>query len=562
MAEVPQNADRHRHRHRYREISRVLARHGLGYLVGLAGWDALIPFHRGLLGHPRRDLPYTPPEHVRMALEELGAVAIKLGQMLSTRPDVLPPAYQKELARLQDAVPPVPGQTMRATLATALGQPVEALFASFAETSLAAASIGQVHAATLCDGMEVVVKLRRPGVVAQVEADLTILEHLARRASQRLEVAARYDVEGLVAEFARTTRAELDYRHEGQNADRFAHNFADDAQVTIPHVYWAATTADVLTLSRLRGLKISDTAALTAAGHDRAQLARRAAQIVLRMVFEHGFYHADPHPGNFVITPDGTIGLMDFGMVGTVSPRLRRQLAAAMIAIALRDTDRLVDTLLDLGFAAGPIDRARFGTDLERLLARTYELPLGEIALTPLLHDLLAMLRQYQLRLPPDLSLLLKTMLMNESLGTLLDPTFQATAVLVPYARQLIWRQYAPAQVTHQLLSAGDDLLWLGTELPHQIRRLVGDLERGTLPFGPQLTAFRPLARQAERLVNRLVLGILAAAFLLGLAVLMAAYHPGQPGAAWLTAFFIIGVVVASLLVLLLAWTMLRSRRE
>lgn len=546
---------------RYREISRALTRHGLGYLVGLAGWDALIPFHRGLLGHPRRNIPFTPPEHVRMALEEMGAVAIKLGQMLSTRPDIIPPAYQKELARLQDAVPLSSGVNARETLAAALGQPVDTVFASIEETPLAAASIGQVYAATLRDGTEVVVKVQRPGVAAQVEADLTILEHLARQASAHLEIAANYDIEGLVAEFARTTRAELDYRREGQNAERFARNFANDPQVCIPRVYWEATTTSVLTLSRLHGIKISDTAALTAAGHNRPQIALRAAQIVLRMVYEHGFYHADPHPGNFVITTDGSIGLMDFGMIGTVSPRLRRRLAAAMIAVALRDTERLVDTFLDLGFAAGQLDRARFGAELERMLESRYDVPLGEIALTPLLHELLAMLRHYQLRLPPDLSLLLKTMLMNESLGTLLDPSFQLTTVLVPYAQKLIWRQYEPDQWVRQIGAAGDDLLWLGTEFPRQFRRLIGDVGRGALPVGLQQGVFEPLARHIERIANRLVVGMLAAAFITGLAILMAVYHPGNT-LVWVTAFFVVGLVMVGLLGLSLAWTMLRSRRD
>jgi len=546
---------------RYREISRVLARHGLGYLVGLAGWNALIPFHRGLLGHPRRDIPYTPPEHVRMALEELGAVAIKLGQMLSTRPDVIPPAYQKELARLQDSVPSAPGENVREILAAALGRPVEAIFASVEETPIAAASIGQVYAATLRDGTEVVVKLRRPGVVAQVEADLAILEHLAQQASAHMEVAARYDVEGLVAEFSRITRAELDYRQEGRNAERFARNFADDPNICIPRVYWEATTTSALTLSRLHGIKISDTEALTRAGHDRPQLARRAAQIVLRMIFEHGFYHADPHPGNFVVTADDNIGLMDFGMVGAVSPRLRRRLAAAMIAVASRDTNRLVDTLLDLGFAAGPINRVRFGADLERLLERTYDVPLGEIALTPLLHELLALLQQYQLRLPLDLSLLLKAMLMNESLGTLLDPTFQLTSVLVPYAQKLVMRQYAPEQWARQLGAAGDDFLWLGAEFPQQFRRLVSDMERGALQIGPQPDAFLPLMSYAERIANRLVVGMLAAAFVIGLAILMAVYHPGNT-LAWVTAFFVVGLAMVGALGLSLAWAMLRSRRR
>ena len=549
-------------RERTREISRILARHGLGYLVDLAGWDALIPFHRGLLGHPQRALPYTRPEHVRMAFEELGTVAIKLGQMLSTRPDLLPPAYQRELALLQDAVPPVSSPAIRQVVVAELGRPVEDVYASFEETPLASASIGQVHAATLLDGADVIIKVRRPGVVSRVEADLAILERLARQAANQLEVAAHYDVQGLVAEFAQTLRAELDYRREAQNAERFARNFADDALVTIPRVYRQATTAGVLTLSRLHGIKISDTTALDRSGHDREELAERAARIVLRMVFEHGFYHADPHPGNFVILPDGAIGLMDFGMVGTVSPRLRRQLASVMIAVALHDTEQLVDALLEMGFAAGPIDRGRFSAELERLLARTYDVPLGEIALTPLLQDLLALLQRYRVRLPPDLSLLFKTMLMNESVGTLLDPSFQSTSVLVPYARKLVRRQYAPEQVAREILSAGDDLLWLGTDLPRHVRRLTSDLERGSLSVGLQPAAFEPIVRHVEQIANRLTMGMLAAAFVVGLAVLMAVYHPGQPVMTWLTGFFFVGLVVTVLMLMALMWMMLRSRRD
>ena len=262
---------------RIREISFILARHGLGYLVDVAGWDTLIPFHRGFLGHPQRKLPYTPPEHVRMALEQMGTVAVKLGHMLSTRADLLPPAYQHELALLQDAVPPTPGASIRQVVTSELGRPVEMLFAAFEDTPLAAASIGQVHAATLVSGAEVVVKVRRPGVTAQVEADLAILAYPAKQAAQRLEIAARMDVEGLVAEFAHTLRAELDYRSEAQNAEHFARDFADDPLVTIPHVYQELTTVSVLTLARLRGVKISDTTALAVAGHDREELAQRVS---------------------------------------------------------------------------------------------------------------------------------------------------------------------------------------------------------------------------------------------------------------------------------------------
>ncbi|MEW6638548.1 MAG: AarF/UbiB family protein, partial [Actinomycetota bacterium] len=238
----------------------------MGYMVGVFGLERFVPFHRGILGHPRREEPYTRPEHLRMALEELGATFVKLGQILSTRPDLMPPDYQEELARLQDAAPPIPSEAVEEAVRAELGQPVEEAFATFEREPLAAASIGQAHAATLRDGTEVVVKVRRPGVVEQIEEDLRILQSLAVRASRRWEVAEQYDVVALAQEFAQTLRAELDYVREGRNAERFAENFADDPGVHVPKVFWETSTSRVLTLERLRGIKVNDVEALDAAG--------------------------------------------------------------------------------------------------------------------------------------------------------------------------------------------------------------------------------------------------------------------------------------------------------
>lgn len=304
------------HTERYRQIAGTLARHGLGYLVGVLGLERFVPFHRGLLKHPRRTLPYTQPEHVRMALEELGATFIKLGQILSTRTDLLPPAYQAEFAKLQDAAPTIPMEAVRATLLAELGKPVEAVFATFDPTPLAAASIGQAHAATLPDGTEVVVKVRRPGVVEQVEEDLEILQHLAATASRRFEPASQYDLVGLIQEFAETLRAELDYLREGHNAERFAANFAGDTTVHIPRIFCETSTSGVLTLERIRGIKINDLAALDKNNINRIEVAEHAARIILKMVFEDEFFHADPHPGNFFIEPGGRIGLIDLAWWG------------------------------------------------------------------------------------------------------------------------------------------------------------------------------------------------------------------------------------------------------
>lgn len=549
------------HTHRYREIAGVLARHGLGYLVGLSGHERHVPFQRGLLGHPRRSEPYTRPEHVRLAFEELGATFIKLGQILSTRSDLLPPAYLTELARLQDAVPPVPSDQIEVTLVAELGRPITEAFATFDPTPLAAASIGQVHRATLADGVEVVVKVRRPGVVEQIEGDLEILHNLAARASRHWEVADQYDVVGLVAEFSETLRTELDYLREGHSAERIAANFADDPTVHIPRVFWETTTARVLTLERVRGMKVTDLTALDASGIDRKALAARAANITLKMIFADGFFHADPHPGNFFIAPDGAIALIDFGMVGVVDERTRTQLVGILFAVTSQDADRLADVLIEIGVARGPVDRALLRQDLDHLLTHYYNQPLGDLAIGPLLNETFAIIRRHYLQLPTSLALLLKTFVMSEGVAAQLDPDFSLIGTLTPYARQMMVEENSPQRWARRIGKASLDAGDLAVALPHQVRRLLGELERGELVVGARPEGFAPVMRHVERLVNRIVLGLLASSFIIGLAVLMTVYHPaGNQG--WTGAFFAVGFVLAALLGLSLAWSILRSGRR
>lgn len=549
------------HTHRFRQIAEILARHGLGYLAGVLGLERFVPFHKGLLGHARRAAPYTRPEHLRLALEELGAAFIKLGQILSTRADLLPPEYQAELAKLQDAAPPVPADAIRDTLLAELGRPVEEVFATFDFQPLAAGSIGQAHAATLADGADVVVKVRRPGVVEQVEQDLDILQRLAATAARRWELADRYDVVGLAREFAETLRAELDYIGEGRNAERFAANFAGNPDIHIPRVFWEATTACVITLERIRGVKISDTAGLDAAGIDRPALARRAARAFLKMVFEDGFFHADPHPGNFFIEPDGRIGLIDFGMVGIVDERTRDQLATLLLAIAGEDADQMAEAMLELGAVRGRVDRELLGRDLAHLLSRYAGLPVGELAVGVIVGEALAVVRRHHLQLPPNLALLLKAVVMTEGLAAQLDPDFRLGAVLAPYAEQFVLRRYAPGRLARRLGRSGLDALRLGTELPGQVRRLLTDIERGALSVGMRPEGFEPLLDRAERLANRLALSILTAAFVIGLAMLMTVYHP--PGwRQWMGPMFALGFAIATVLGVYLVWSILRSRRR
>ncbi len=300
------------HFERYIDVAAILIRHGFGSVATALGLD------RAPAGTMQANYssPDTPERLVRV-LEELGPTFIKLGQLLSTRPDVLPPAYLTALSRLQDGAPPVPADQIHAILEQELGASTDVIFASFSDIPLASASIGQAHAATLLDGTNVVVKVRRPGVVEQIHTDLEILENLAHQASRTWPVLADYNVEAIASSFARTLRAELDYLQEGKNAEKFAENFRNEPGIHIPRIFWETTTTRVLTMERIYGSKVDDASTIARPLKDRDQLASLAAGAAAKMIFEDGFFHADPHPGNLFIESSARIGLIDFGMVGT-----------------------------------------------------------------------------------------------------------------------------------------------------------------------------------------------------------------------------------------------------
>lgn len=546
------------HLARSREIASVLIGHG---------WDCLLEnFERFRFGKSQNHVTrhresLTQPEHLRCALEELGTTFIKLGQILSTRADLLPPDYLTELTKLQDAAPSVPFDAVRDTLVAELGRPIENCFLHFDQEPLAAASIGQAHAATLPDGTEVVVKIRRPGVVEQVHEDLEILKELAAVASRHWEFADRYDLVGIVEEFSETLRAELDYVREGHNAERFAANFAGEAGIHIARVYWETTTSRVLTLERVRGTKINDLASLDKQGVDRPALASFASDVVMRMVCEHGFFHADPHPGNFFIEPAGNIGLIDFGMVGELDERTQESLADLLIYINNQDADRLVDVFLDLGVTKKRVDRDLLRRDILHLFSIYWGLPLIELRISAVLNDVFAVMRKHHLHLPSNLALLLKTVIMVEGLGVNLDPDFHLTSVLEPYADRLVMRKYSPIKLVRNLGRASLVFARLSVELPQQLRRIVSAAENGTLQIGMRPEGFEPVLNRIEKITNRIVLGLIAAAFINGLAVLASVYRPPRwENWAWLV--FAFGFLCALTLGGYLALSILRSRHR
>ena len=503
--------------HRQRQIAEVLAGYGLHSIANAVGLERLIARERALRGRKPRE-EHTPPEDLRLALEELGPTFIKLGQLLSTRADLLPPEYRTALAKLQDAAPAIPSDMVQQIIAAELQTSTSDAVASFHAEPLACASVGQAHLATLQDGTEVVVKVRRPNVVEVMDQDLEIIQNFAARASRRSKAAARYDLGGLADEFVQTLRAQLDYLQEARNAERFAANFAGDSSVQIPRVFWDLTTSRVITLERIRGMKVTDIGALDQAGLDRHDLAQRAAQIVAKMVFEDGFFHADPHPGNFFIEPDGRFGIVDFGMVGTLDDALREQLSRLLIGFVRQDPDRLADALLALGTSTEPVDRVRLREDLAALLARYFGRSIGEISLRTALGDVLVIVRRHGLRLPRDLALLLTVLLVAEGLVAALDPDFRFAEALAPYARRQLLAQVTPAAVRQRVEQFAADLAELTVDFPGRLDRLLKSVESSGLEVRLRADELDSLLTRAERLGNRIAVAVLAAATIDGLA--------------------------------------------
>ncbi|MEO3934004.1 AarF/ABC1/UbiB kinase family protein [Micrococcaceae bacterium Sec7.4] len=519
-------------RDRFRDIVETLTRHGLGFALAALGLDGLRPT-KGTPGPSRRPpRGVSLPVRVRLALEDLGAVYIKFGQIVSTRTDVLPPEYATELAKLQDASPPITAAEVRAVIAEELGAAAGRLLDSLDDIPLATGSIGQVHCgrialdaeaegsgasgATAGGGrlIDVVVKVRRPGVVAQINEDLEIMAELAKRAERASTRAAGLHLEALVDEFSQTLRAELDYLQEARNAEHFAANFAGDGRVHIPRVFWDTTTSRVLTLERIRGIKVNDAAALREAGIEAGELARQACSILLKMVFEDGFFHADPHPGNFFVEEDGRLGIIDFGMVGHISDATRDQLVRMLLAIVEQDAARLTTALVRMCGAQANGGFGGLQSDVGRLVDRYAGRPLAEIPIVAVLSELAALLRHYRLRLPRETALLLKMLVMADGLGKQLDPGFELTTQLGPFTQKIILGSLSPEALAERLKKLGREALRFGTDAPDILRRVVEVLERGGIDIHFRADELDRLMDKAEKTGNRIVAGLITAALI------------------------------------------------
>ncbi len=550
-----------RHLQRYRQIAQVFIHHGFGELVDTLELLPYLSLPRRLL---RRGRPTSPrlgvPQRLRLALETLGPTFIKLGQALSTRPDVLPPAFIAELSKLQDTVPPVPWSEIRPHIDAELGRPLEERFNDLAPVPIAAASLSQVHAATLFDGTEIVVKIQRPGIQAIIDTDLEILFDLARLLQERTPLGEFYELPEIAEEFSATLRAELDFYHEGRNADRFRANFATENYLHIPHVYWDHTTRRMLVMERITGIKIDDIEALDAAGYDRTRIAENAARMIVKEMLEDGFFHADPHPGNFVVMPGEVIGAMDFGMVGHLSRKAQNELTRLYVAAVQLDEESIVDQLIRMGVIGSTVDRAGLQRDVLRLLRKYHGLPLGAIRAHEVIEETMPIIFRHNLRLPSDMWLLSKTVAMMEGVGLKLVPDFDLLAVARPYARRFMWQMASPNAWAPSLVKGAGDWAELLGHIPRVGSQFLNRVERGEVELTVSHKELDQALVRLDRTANRLSLSMLLAALIVGLALLIPAFNlTEQVNLA--TILIIAGFLFVSLLGLWLVISIWRARK-
>ena len=548
---------------RLRHIAEILLRNGLGFLAEQLDLTRFLPpWKQRSIAAGDQVSKLSIPERVRHTMEELGPTYIKLGQILSTRPDLLPSEYIEELSKLLDAAPPVPSGEILAQLESELGTSAQDLFERFEMEPIAAASIGQAHRAVLKNGEAVVVKVRRPGIERMVEADLDLLMRQARFLEHRLALARDYQLAGLVDEFSRTLRDELDYTNEGRNTDRLRHNLQQDPRVIVPQVYWDLTTRRVITLQELQGPKLLDLELLKAEGYDLAAIAEVIVDLYLKQVFKDGFFHADPHPANILVCGE-QIGFIDFGMMGYLTPGTQDLLADLLVSLLSQDVDQVAQMVVRLKAVEQHPDLDGLRRDIQRLLMRYYGLPLEEVHLGEFLGDIMATAFHHRIHLPADLVMLARTVVVLEGVALTLDPSFVLVEKARPFMKQLASERLSLQRLGERTVRTLRDLDQLVQVLPQRLEALSSQLERGDMTLGIDLRRLQAVLAKLDKVTNRLSFSILVAALIVGSALIILG---GEAVSAWRVPVIGVALPIAQmsfiLAGLLAAWLLLSIMRS
>jgi ubiquinone biosynthesis protein len=545
---------------RLSEIAQVAVRHGFGYVFRRNRLGHLIPGRNG----DELDLEAPPSERgrrLREMLDELGPTFVKFGQLLSMRPDILPPDIIAELRSLQDDVRPFPFELARQSIEEQLGQPIERMFLEFEEVPMAAASIGQVHRAVLPNGHSVAVKVQRPGAPRQIEADLSLLYQAARLAKERVRALDFIDTHELVDEFARSIRQELDYRLEARNADTFRRNFAGHPHVKIPRVYWSYTRTRVLTLEYLEGTQVADADELDLTIDDRRRLAYLMTEAWMTMIFRHGFFHGDPHPANVLVLdrPD-RIGLVDFGLAGKLTDSDISKATRLFIDAANENVDVLPKRLADLGVRYPPELEEQFVAELRELFYRYYGARLSDIDPLQVIREGFALIYRVNLKLPTRFLLVDRAVATLGSVGIELYPEFNVFEVAKPYARSLMIRRFTPRRIAQSASREAVNLTQIARELPYQVHDTLEQFRDGQIEVGFVHKGLEEFMQKVDIVFNRLIVAMIVAGGLIGSA-LIGAFVTAGPELFGINFLAVIGFVLSGALGIWLFLGILRSGR-
>jgi len=546
---------------RLHDIASILIRYGFSDVVRRLGMaNALERAGKVLHWKEAGELTQlTPPARVRRALEEMGTTFIKLGQILATRMDLFSPEWIAEFEKLQDHAPSVPFAQIKQQLQEDLGTSLEDIFAELMSKPLAAASIAQVHGARLQSGDEVIIKVRRPGIRPVVEADLRLLRRLAKIMEDDFSEMRRFNPSEVVRQFTLSLRRELDLATECRNAERIAGNFAVHPEIVIPKVYWAWTSERVNVQEYINGIPGRDLEAIDQAGLDRKILAQRGAQAVLKMILEDGFFHADPHQGNLFYLPENRIAIIDFGMAGRLSTERRTQVVDLLHGLIEKDAERVIEILLDWAGTA-EINLESLKLEIEDLVDQYHGVSLKELNINTILADLTTLLRDYHLALPPDLTLLTKSLISLEGMGRQLDPEFDLVTEFSPFLRRALLARYAPealAKKGWQVVAGGLDIL---TGLPQDLRHLLRSARSGRLQMHVDVTQLQHFGNQLDRATSRLTMGVVIAALIIGSSIVMTVEH--GPKLLGLPLFGLLGFTGAAIAGIWLLISIRRSGRN
>ena len=541
---------------RISEIAQVAVRHGFGYFFARNKLTDLVGENGQVVG----EVPSERGRHLREMLDELGPTFVKFGQLLSMRPDILPPDIIAELRGLQDDVTPFSYEEAAQVIQEDLGQPVERLFVEFDRVPMAAASIGQVHRAVLPNGRQVAVKVQRPGAPRQIEADLNLMYQAARLAKERVRALDFIDSRGLVDEFARSIRQELDYRLEARNAETLRKNFAGHPHVKVPRVYWTYTRPRVLTLEYVDGTQLADLDTLGYRPEQRRRLAEVLTEAWMTMIFRHGFFHADPHPANILVLAPDRIALVDFGLAGKLTDEDVSKATRLFIDVANENIEALPRRLGDLGVRYPKEREEEFVAELRELFYRYYGATLEEIDPLQVVREVFGMIYRMNLRLPTRFILLDRAIATLGSVSVELSPDFNVFEVARPYARNLMLSRYTPGRVAARARRESWNLVRIGAELPYQMHDVLEQVRDGQIEVGFVHKGLDEFMHRMDIVINRIVVALVVLGGLLG-SSLIGILAQGGPQLLGLHALSVLGFVLSGILGVWLLWGVLRSGR-